>query len=79
MNGPKIQKSDSTKFEYCPIVSYAIIKFNVATEMAKETDFGNGNFRKFEGSVPLTLILDDLESHIHMDIRDCRDSRTGKH
>ena len=39
---------------------YAIIKFNLATEMAKEINFENGDFRKFEGSVSLTL--DDLES-----------------
>ena len=36
VNGAKIQKSDSTKFRYCPIISYAIIKFNLATEIAKE-------------------------------------------
>ena len=64
MNGTKIQKSDSTKFRYCLIVSYAIIKFNLATEMAEEIDFENGDFRKFKGSVTLTLTLDDLESHI---------------
>ena len=62
MNGTKNQKSDSTKFRHCPIVSYAIIKFNLATEMAKEIDFENGDFRKFKGSV--TLTLDDLENHI---------------
>ena len=66
MNGTKIQKSDSTKFRYCPIVSYAIIKFNLATEMAKEIDFENGDFRKFKGSVTFTLTLDDLESHSSM-------------
>ena len=54
MNGTKIQKFDSTKFRYCPVVSYAIIKFNLATEMA-EIDFENGDFRKFKGSVTLTL------------------------
>ena len=69
MNGTKIQKFESTKFRYCPIVSYAIINFNRAIEMAKEidfenADFENADFRKFEGSVTLTLTLDDLESHI---------------
>ena len=43
VNGTKIQKFDSTKFRYCPVVSYAIIKFNLATEMAKEIDFENGD------------------------------------
>ena len=47
MNGTKIRKFDSTKFRNCPIISYAIIKFNLATEMAKEIDFENGDFRKF--------------------------------
>ena len=64
MNGRKIQKSDSIKFRYCPILSYAIIKFNLATEMTKEIDFDNGDFRKFKGSVTLTLTLDAFESHI---------------
>ena len=62
-NGTKIQKSDSTKFRYCPIVSYAIIKFNLSTGMAK-IDFEYGDFRKFEGSATLTLTLEDLEIHI---------------
>ena len=48
VNGTGIQKSDSTKFRYCPIISYAIIKFNLATEMAKEIDFENGDFREFK-------------------------------
>ena len=49
MNETKIQKSDSKKFRYCSILLYAIIKFNRATEMAKEIDFENGDFRKFKG------------------------------
>ena len=32
--------------------------------MARETDFENGDFRKFKGSVTLTLTLDVLESHM---------------
>ena len=64
VNGTKIRKSDSTKFRYCPIVSYSIMKFNLATEMAKEIDFENGDFRKFKGTATSTLTLDDLESHI---------------
>ena len=50
VNGTKIRESDSIKFRYCPIVSYAIIEFNLATEMAKEIDFEIGDFRKFKGS-----------------------------
>ena len=64
MNETKIRKSHSKKFRYCPIISYAIIQFNLAIEMAKEIDFENGDLRKFKGSVNSTLILDDLESHI---------------
>ena len=29
-------------------MSYAIIKLNLATEMAKEIDFDNGDFREFK-------------------------------
>ena len=36
-------------------------KFNLATEMAEEIDFENGDFRKLKGSVTLTLNLDDVE------------------
>ena len=32
--------------------------------MAREIDFENGDFRKFKGSVTLTLTSDDFESHI---------------
>ena len=62
VNGAKIQKSDLTKFRYCSIVSYATIKFNLATKMAKEIEFENGDFSKFKGSVTLTLTLDVLEN-----------------
>ena len=36
----------------------------MATEMAKEIDFENSDFRKIKGSVTLTLTLDHLENHI---------------
>ena len=61
MNGAKIQNSDSITLSYCPIISYAIIKFNLATEIAKKIGFENGNFRELKCSV--TLALDHLESH----------------
>ena len=48
--GQKIKKSDSKNSRYCPIVSYAVLEFNLATEMAKKTDSGNGDFCKFESS-----------------------------
>ena len=68
MNGAKVQKSDSTKFRYCPILSYALIKFNLDTQMAEEIDFENGDFHKFKGSVTLTLTLDDLRRVISFDL-----------
>ena len=36
----------------------------MATEVAKELDFGSGDFREFKCSVTLTLTLDHLENHI---------------
>ena len=51
VNGTKIHKFDSIKFRYYPIVLYAIIKFSLATEMAKEIDCENGDSRKLKSSV----------------------------
>ena len=44
--------------------SSKIANFNPAFQMVEEIEFENGHLWTFGGSVPLTLTLDDLHSHI---------------
>jgi len=62
------QKSGLRDFRYFSLVSETVVIFLIGWEMEEEIDFENHHLWNFKSHVTLTLTLDDLETHIIVNV-----------
>jgi len=67
-NKKEIQKSGLSDFRYFGLVSETVGIFLIVWKMVEEIDFENRHFWNFKSHMTLTLISDDLESHIVVNV-----------